>query len=134
MTILFKIFLVALGSAAGGVARWGLTLGAGRLFGTAFPWGTFIVNITGSFFLGWFYATITERLVDQPGSWIGLEELRLLVAIGFTGGYTTFSSYELEAHNLLKDGSGIAGTIYLMLSVLLGLLAVRCGVMLAQWR
>ena len=57
-----------------------------------------------------------------------------LVAVGFTGAYTTFSTFEYESHGLLKDGDGLAGMTYVFLSVFLGLLAIRCGIFLARWR
>ena len=128
------IGLVALGSAIGGLARWGVTVGAGRLLGTAFPWGTFLINVAGSFFLGWFTTILAERLVLGPGAWLKADDLRLLIAVGFTGAFTTFSTFEYESDKLIRDGDGFAGTTYLIASVVLGLLAVRCGIMLAKWR
>jgi CrcB protein len=104
----------------------------GRWFGTAFPWGTLFINITGSLFLGWFATVISERWVPTPGAWLKADDLRLLIAVGFTGAYTTFSTFEFESHNLFKDGGHLVGTTYMALSVFVGLLAVRVGVVLAK--
>lgn len=131
--VLVQIALVALGSAIGGVSRWGVGLAMARWFGTGFPWGTFLINVTGSLFLGWFMTRLNDGLFAGFG-WVDSEGLRLLVAIGFTGGYTTFSSFEFEAHNLLKEGNILPSLFYLGASVIVGLLGVYCGVKLAQWR
>jgi len=131
MHVLSQIGLVALGSALGGLARWGLTAGAARLLGTTFPWGTFVINISGSFFLGWFMTVISERL-PGTGGWLRPDDLRLMVAVGFTGAYTTFSTFEYETHGLLGEGEGMMAMTYLFASVFLGLLAVRLGILLAR--
>jgi CrcB protein len=125
---------VAFGSSLGGLARWGVTAWFGRWFGTAFPWGTLFINLSGSLFLGWFFTVLEERLVLSELSWIHAGDLRLLVATGFTGAYTTFSTFEYESHRLLGDGDGLAGAAYVSGSVFLGLLAVRLGVVLARVR
>ncbi|MEW6298932.1 MAG: CrcB family protein [Thermodesulfobacteriota bacterium] len=130
MRWLVQIGLVALGSACGGVARWGVAAAVGRCCGTTFPFGTFLVNITGSFFLGWFLTVLAERLGD--GTWLRPDDLRLMVAVGFTGSFTTFSTFEYESHGLLRDGDGLAAMTYIFLSVLLGLLAVRLGILTAR--
>jgi CrcB protein len=132
MQILSQIVLVALGSAAGGLARWGAGAAAARLLGTAWPYGTFFVNVTGSLFLGWFLTVLSERLSGSEGAWLRSDHLRLLFAVGFAGSYTTFSTFEFESHGLLRDGEGWAATVYLLGSVLLGLLAIRLGVLLAR--
>ena len=127
MHIWVQIALVAVGGALGSLLRWGVGMGFGNLFGTAFPWGTFFINVTGSLFLGWFTTILRERLFG----WAYADNLHLLVAVGFTGGYTTFSTFEYESHKLVQDG-GLQGPSYMLGSVFLGLVAVRFGVMLAQ--
>jgi CrcB protein len=131
--LLFQIFLVSAGSMLGGLARWGMAELCGWLFGKTFPYGTFLINITGSLFLGWFMTVLGERVIGEE-SWLKVDDLRLLVAVGFTGAYTTFSTFEYESHSLLRDGDGLAAMTYLFGSVFLGLVAVRCGILLAQWK
>ena len=132
MRILFQIGLVALGSACGGLLRWGVGTAAARLLGAALPYGTFIINIAGSLFLGWFSTVLADRMLLSEHPWLRSDDLRLLVAVGFTGAFTTFSTFEWEAHGLLRDGERLAGTGYMLASVLLGLLAIRVGVALAR--
>ena len=128
----FQILLVAFGSSLGGLARWGVTLWFGRWFGAAFPWGTFFINISGSLFLGWFTTVLEDRLALTETAWFRPDDLRLLIAVGFTGAYTTFSTFEYESHKLLSDGYGLAAAAYVALSVFIGLIAVRLGVLVAH--
>jgi fluoride exporter len=130
--VLVQIGLVAFGSAVGGLARWGVGLAVARWLGTAFPWGTLAINVSGSLFLGWFMTLLGDRLLAGV-SWLNVDDLRLMIAVGFTGAYTTFSTFEYEANGLFGDGRALAGTVYLVTSVLLGLGAVRFGVFLARW-
>jgi fluoride exporter len=130
--LLFQIALVALGSACGGLFRWGVGTGAARLFGTALPYGTLVINVTGSLFAGWFLTALADRISLSEQSWLGPDDLRLMLAVGFTGAYTTFSTFEWEVHGLIRDGQQGAATGYVLASVVLGLLAVRLGVILAR--
>jgi len=130
--LLMQIVLVSAGSAFGGLARWGVSVAFARLWGTAFPIGTMFINLSGSFFLGWFSTLMANRLLMQEDGWLRADDLRLLLAVGFTGAYTTFSTYEYEAHALLEDGEGLASVTYLFGSMFLGLLAVRGGMLLAR--
>ncbi|HWB12616.1 MAG TPA: fluoride efflux transporter CrcB [Pirellulales bacterium] len=132
MRLLLQIGLVALGSACGGVLRWGVGLGSARLLGTALPYGTLIINLTGSLFLGWFLTIVNDRMQLFEHPWLRLDDLRLAIAVGFTGAYTTFSTFEWETLGLVRDGEGWAATAYVVASLLGGLLAVRCGVVLAR--
>ncbi|MFL5244465.1 MAG: fluoride efflux transporter FluC [Gemmataceae bacterium] len=131
MRTAFQIFLVAFGSSLGGLTRWGVTVWFGRWFGTAFPWGTLFINLSGSLFLGWFTTALTERFAFER-AWLRADDLLLIIAVGFTGAFTTFSTFEFESHRLLSDGDRIAGAAYIALSVFVGLLAVRAGVLLAR--
>jgi CrcB protein len=90
------------------------------------------INLSGSLFLGWFMTVLSDRLVLSESAWLRADDLRLMVAVGFTGAYTTFSTFEYETHKLLGDGDGLAGASYVAISVFLGLLAVRLGVALAR--
>ncbi len=131
--MLTQVALVALGGAVGALARWGVTVAAARWLGTAFPWGTFLINLSGCLFLGWFATVMEERLLAGGLNWIRPDSLRLVVAVGFTGAYTTFSTFEFEADGMLQEARGVAGLTYVITSVVLGLLAVRLGVLLARW-
>jgi CrcB protein len=132
--MLFQIGLVSLGGALGALLRWGVGVAAGRWLGTSFPWGTFIINISGSLFLGWFMTVMAGRLIDTESVWLTPNDLRLMVAVGFTGAYTTFSTFEYEASDLLRDDPlNLKGLTYLFASVFLGLVAVRVGIYLGRW-
>jgi fluoride exporter len=132
--VFVQMGLVAAGSMLGGLLRWGVGLAAGRWFGTSFPWGTFLINISGSCFLGWFSTIVTERVANGEAGWIRMDDLRLLLAVGFTGAYTTFSTFEFESHNLIRDGDTLKSMIYMFGSLFIGLAAVWAGVFLARWR
>lgn len=128
--VVTQITLVAIGSALGGLLRWGVSALSFHWFGAAFPWGTLAINISGSLFLGWFSTLLTHRLASG-WSVLHAQDLQLLVAVGFTGAFTTFSTFELETHKLLHDGHGFRGLIYVAASVVLGLAALRLGIFLA---
>lgn len=130
MHTLYQALLVALGSALGGLARWGIGLVAVSFFGSRFPWGTMLINVSGCLFLGWFGTLLGDRL------WPSGEELRLLLIVGFTGAFTTFSTFQYETSTLLRTGDSILAMLYLFASIALGLLAVRFGMILAHnaWR
>lgn len=134
MRVLLQIGLVAFGSALGGLARWGVGVAAARLWGTRFPWGTLLINVSGSLFLGWFSTALAERWLPGSRAWLRPDDLRLMVAVGFTGAYTTFSTFEYEAHGLLRDSESLAALAYMLTSVVLGLLAVHAGMLLARAR
>jgi CrcB protein len=127
---LSRIGLVAFGSACGGVLRWGIGNLAGSLVGAAFPYGTFFINITGSLFLGWFYTRLQTWF--PPSYLISSYNLKLLIGIGFTGGYTTFSSFEWEGFDLVSKNQSLLAAIYLIGSVVVGLIAVWIGVALGK--
>jgi fluoride exporter len=117
---------IAVGSALGGVARYWCSGVAARLIGETFPWGTIIVNIAGSFIIG-FFATLTG-----PDGRIFADTLtRQFVMIGFLGGYTTFSSFSLQTLALLRDGEWLLASANIALSVIACLLAVWAGYALA---
>lgn len=119
-----RYLLIALGAAFGANARYLVGIWAGR-FGGAFPYGTLFVNITGSLLLGMLLALATGRLNLTP-------EWRLVLAVGFFGSYTTFSSYTVESINLFRDGSLWLGLINVLANNVIGLLFALLGVYLAQ--
>ncbi len=117
--------MVGIGGFLGAIARYLVDGWISRRMGALFPYGTFVINISGSFILGLFTTTITERFIVHP-HW------RLLVAIGFVGAYTTFSTFEYETHKLLEEGSFGLALLNILLSVAIGLVAVRLGILLAR--
>ena len=130
--VAIQVILVAFGSSLGGLTRWAVTVWFAEWFGRAFPWGTLFINVSGSLFLGWFLTVTDERLSGLL--WVAPGNLRLLVATGFTGAFTTFSTFEYESHDLLTRELRLAAAAYVALSVFLGLLAVQAGVLLTGRR
>lgn len=118
----FEFLAVALGGSIGAMLRFGIA----RIFSwSAFPIGTLLINISGSLFLGWFMTVVGTRAIVS-------DYTRAAVAVGFVGAYTTFSSYMFESDRLLEDGLGVRAMVYLMGSVVLGLIAVRAGILIGQ--
>ena len=112
---------IAVAGALGALARYGLEGLVSRRLPGAFPWGTFVVNVSGAFVLGFVFTVMTEQLTTAP--WI-----RGAFMIGFVGAYTTFSTFSFETYRLLEDGAlGIAAANALG-SVAAGLGAVYLGV------
>jgi CrcB protein len=115
-------FWVAIGGAIGSMARYWCTSVADMLFGAAFPWGTLLINIIGSFLIGFFFAiTGPEGRFDAPVS------ARLLVMTGICGGYTTFSAFSLQTLTMFQDGAWFRGGSYIVASMVLCLIAVWAG-------
>ena len=116
---------VALGSAVGGVARFGLAALVQQRVGPNFPVGTLVVNVTGSLLLGflWRYALGTD--VVSP-------EIRALLTTGFCGGYTTFSTFTYETMVLIEDGEATRAGLYILLSVVLSLVGAWLGISAAR--
>jgi CrcB protein len=113
---------VALGGALGSVARYGCSLAAMRWLGTAFPWGTMFVNVTGSFTIG-----LLAALVAADGRPLLGADARAFAIVGLLGGFTTFSSFSLETLNLARSGALGAAAINVVLSVALCLAGVGLG-------
>ena len=112
--------IVFLGAGIGGALRHGVNVGAARLFGYGFPFGTFLVNIVGSFVMGAFAGYFAFR----PGI---PQHLRVFLTTGLLGGFTTFSSFSLQTLNLLAAGEWGRAGLNIVLSVALCLLAVWLG-------
>lgn len=115
-----QVFLIALGGSLGAVARYGVATWIYQQTGTSFPWGTFIINVTGSFAIGFLAELFETALV--PGGW------RSFLTIGFLGAYTTFSTFTLETFNLLREGELRLATGNILLSTVAGLFAVVLGI------
>lgn len=110
---------VGIGGFAGSIVRYAIGTWIGGRVSTAFPVGTFVINVSGSFLLGLVMGLGETRLLPPP--------VRPLVAIGFVGGYTTFSTFTYETVRLLEQGSLLAAGVNAVASVLLGLAAALLG-------
>lgn len=115
-------FYIALGGALGSVARAWTTNAMVRLVGPHFPWGTILINVAGSFIIGFFGA-----LTASDGRFQVHADARAFVMVGICGGYTTFSSFSLQTLDLLRDGKPGAAFANVALSLILCLLAVTAG-------
>ncbi|MEJ5315143.1 fluoride efflux transporter CrcB [Anaerolinea sp.] len=120
-----RVLWISIGAMLGANARYWLGIWAAQRWGTAFPWGTFLINLSGSFLLGLFMTLVTGRYSVDP-NW------RLLVTVGFLGAYTTFSTFTYESINLFLKGQWLAGLLNVLGSAALGLLAAGIGVYLGK--
>jgi CrcB protein len=116
---------IAVGAVVGASARYFLSGVVTRSVSAALPYGTLLINITGSFVLGFFLIYSTERVLLDP-RW------RLLIAIGFCGSYTTFSSYAFESFALMEQGQWLMMGFNILVSNALCLTAVLAGAALAR--
>lgn len=125
MDTLTKYLAVAAGGALGAVLRY--YLGGSVLARTAapFPMATFVINVTGSFIVGFFLTLATERINISA-------HLRLAVAVGFIGAYTTFSTFEYETARLIEEGGFTLAMLNVVLSVVVGFVAVFGGIYAAR--
>ena len=115
-------FWIGLGGALGGMGRYWCSGVVARAFGETFPWGTIVVNVSGSLIIG-FLAT----LMSPDGRLLVPPDARAFLAIGLLGGYTTFSSFSLQTLNLVRDGEWLWATANIFLSLTLCLAAVWLG-------
>jgi CrcB protein len=122
---LIRYLVVVVGGGAGALARYVAASAIMTRFGGTFPLGTLVINVTGSFLIGFLMTVLTERLHLDP-VW------RLLLVVGFLGGYTTFSSFEWETFTAVRDGALWNGMLNVVSSVMLGYVAVWLGVFLAR--
>lgn len=113
---------IMLGSALGGGARFWLSTAVAERIGETFPWGTIIINVIGSFIIG-FFATLT----GPDGRLLVGSTTRQFVMIGLCGGFTTFSSFSLQTLNLVRNGEALNAGVNIILSVALCLIAVWLG-------
>jgi fluoride exporter len=116
-----KYLMVAFGGAVGSMLRFWAGGYVSTRLGTRFPYGTFIVNITASFLIGFIMTLLAERAHWSP-NW------RYLAIIGFLGGYSTFSSFEYETFQVFQDGEFLIAGVNVVLSVAVGFLSVWAGV------
>lgn len=122
-----KYMVVLAGAGLGGLARYVAGTWIMAKYGGRFPLGTFVINITGALLIGVLMTLLSERLHPHP-NW------RLFLVVGILGGYTTFSSFEYETYQAVRDGERWLGLLYVGGSVTLGYLGVWLGTVLAGGR
>jgi CrcB protein len=122
---LSKYMYIAVGGALGAVARFWVDSAVANRLGTKFPYGTFIINMTACLLIGFSVTVLAKRTDLNPG-W------RFLVPIGFLGAYSTFSSYAWETVYTLRSGDFSMASLYAFGSLFLGLVAVWCGILIAE--
>lgn len=119
------ILLVGAGGFAGSVARFLSQQLIARYYPSSFPWATMAVNITGCFIIGLIYALSQKGTLISP-------EMRLLLATGFCGGFTTFSTFAYENITLMRDGEILYTFLYIAASIVIGFLAAYVGVIIVK--
>ncbi len=124
MNRLWVIAAVAVGGAAGALARYGLSRWIHRSAAGGFPWGTFAANVIGCLLIGFCFQWLGQR---------GNPVLRSGVMVGFIGALTTFSTYCLETRNLADERQLLAAGVNIVASVIAGLIAVYLGIVAAKW-
>jgi fluoride exporter len=123
---MYQLLLVALGGGLGAGLRHLTNLTAIRLIGSGMPYGTLFINVVGSFAIGLCVELIARRFG-------GSSELRLFVATGILGGFTTFSAFSLDFAQLFERGAIMGAVLYVIASVVLSILAVFAGLWVARY-
>lgn len=118
------LLLIGSGGFAGSVLRYLVSQGVQNKFLSSFPYGTLTVNIIGSLLIGIVYGLVEKGNLSP--------ELRLFLATGILGGFTTFSAFSLDSLNLLQEGLWVESITYILLSVVLGILAAFLGILLIK--
>jgi CrcB protein len=121
----YDYFIIGLGGFFGAIARYIVALWVGQRWGRTFTLGTFAVNVSGSFCISLLMSLFTEKLMVNP-------QVRLFLVIGFLGAYTTFSTFEYETGNLVKDGEWSIALVNVVLSVIAGFVALKLGEFVAK--
>ncbi len=119
------VIYVGIGGALGAVSRYLMVSAAGRLLGTGFPYGTLLVNILGSLLMGLLAGYGAHRYAFSP-------EMRALLAVGFLGGFTTFSAFSLDVTLLFERHQMLPAFLYILFSVTLSVLALAAGLWLMR--
>lgn len=118
---------ISFGAIAGALSRYYISLWFLQRFGVCFPYGTFFINITGCFLMGLIFTLATETAITIT------PEVKLLIATGFLGSYTTFSTYGLETVTLINAKRFIPALIYGVGSTVVGIASVKLGMELVRW-
>lgn len=126
---MMNVLLVGLGSALGGMARYGVALGFAARMGTGFPYGTLFANMTGSFLIGLMFAV----LLPGGGRWAVGEGGRFFLMTGIMGGYTTFSTFSLETANFFRAGDVRNAILYALASLAACVGATLLGLVAGGW-
>ena len=122
---MINYLIIGAGGFIGAIARYAIGVWIGQKWGRSFPLGTFVINVSGSFFIGLIMSLFTERFMVNP-------QWRLLLVVGFLGAYTTFSTFEYETGRLVKDGEWIIASMNVILSVFAGFAALKIGEVIAK--
>jgi CrcB protein len=120
--MLQSLLLVGAGGAAGSMARYGISYAVSKYVIHPFPVATFLINISGAFIIGILFGLFGRQQMQEGGY--------LLLASGFCGGFTTFSTFALENVNLLQKGLSLTAILYTGLSLIIGLLCCKLGIWL----
>ncbi len=122
---MINYIVVFAGGGIGSVARFMLATWIGQRWGRSFPLGTFLINVSGSFLIGFLMTLMAERFLENP-------QWRLLLVVGGLGGYTTFSTFQYETGKLVIDGELGFAALNMVLSVVVGFMALKLGEVIAK--
>ena len=125
MELLYKLGSVAIGGALGAVARYLVNISPLANIFAKFPFPTFLINITGSFLIGFLLIVLTDKIEVN-------DNLRMAIIVGFLGAFTTFSTFEMEIFGLVREREFVTGFLYLFLSIFVGFVGVIAGVELGR--
>jgi CrcB protein len=116
---------VSLGAIPGALSRYYLTIGLAQWLGTRFPFGTFVINLSGALLMGFVATLVGSQVITSP-------KLQILMINGFLGSYTTFSTFALDTSILLRNGSYTKAMFYWLASMVLGGICLEVGIILAN--